>query len=161
MSTVRGPGGVAHTRLTSCSVFLRAFSWATRNPSGALSSGTPKRPWNPKNSSHWAQSMWPGGITYTFLIQKISAFTGISYHHDTCHHRYPSHIPRDIPHTWPWDGIFLRFLFYKKKNKNRMIHIQNPALSLPQNSQDYMTHVLKNILVCLARRKHLFNRWQL
>lgn len=120
MSTVCGPGGVAHTRCTSCSVLLRAFSWATRNPSGALSSGTPKRPWNPKNSSHWKQSTWPGGIlqTNTFLVQKISyRKSQLSYHHDTCHHRYPSHIPRDVPRTRHWNGIFLQFLFYKKKKK--------------------------------------------
>lgn len=31
-----------------------------------------------------------------------------------------------------------------------MIHIQNPALSLPQNSQDYMAHIFKN---------HFSNAW--
>lgn len=143
MSTVRGPGGVAHTRRTSCSVFLRAFSWATRNPSGALSSGTPKRPWNPKKSSHWEQSTWTGGIINTFLIHKISAFIGISYHHDNCHHRYPSHIPRDVPRTRHWNGIFLQFLFYRKqtnKKKQNDTHSKSSSVTTTEQPGLHDTH---------------------
>lgn len=39
--------------------------------------------------------------------------------------------------------FFFNSYFIGKKKKNRIIHIQNPALSLPQNSQDYMTHIFK------------------
>lgn len=34
-----------------------------------------------------------------------------------------------------------------------MIHIQNPALSLPQNSQDYMAHIFKTILAVPGMQK--------
>ena len=67
-STVCGPGGREQARATSCSVLLRALSWATRKPSGALSAGTPKRPWKPKTAPEHNEQ--PGGTEQKHVLHQ-------------------------------------------------------------------------------------------